>query len=151
MHSLLKTKKNVKLLLDAGGMKILIDLVTLAHLHTTRATTPFQVVINGAKIYFLLNRIFLRLFHVSSNLVLKGYFIFSKMFLKVGQCITNVIVWCIISMKSISDLFWTISLKIIDFLKYHDVIMSSILNISSSGTNWLYLQLLIIKTTVIML
>ena len=43
MHSLLKHKKNVKLLLDAGGIKILIDLVTLAHLHTSRATTPFQV------------------------------------------------------------------------------------------------------------
>ncbi|KAL5258298.1 hypothetical protein ACHWQZ_G008960 [Mnemiopsis leidyi] len=42
MHSLLKHKKNVKLLLDAGGIKILIDLVSLAHLHTSRATTPFQ-------------------------------------------------------------------------------------------------------------
>ena len=43
MNSLLKHKKNVKLLLDAGGIKILIDLVSLAHLHTSRATTPFQV------------------------------------------------------------------------------------------------------------
>lgn len=39
---LLKHRHNVKLFIDAGGMKCLIDMVTLAHLHTSRATVPLQ-------------------------------------------------------------------------------------------------------------
>ena len=33
----------MKQYLDAGGMKILVDLVVLAHLHTNKATIPLQV------------------------------------------------------------------------------------------------------------
>ena len=43
IDKLLFHKKNIKLFLDANGMKILIDLLTLAHLHTTRAYVPTQV------------------------------------------------------------------------------------------------------------
>eukprot|EP00039_Didymoeca_costata_P023981 m.8876 g.8876 ORF g.8876 m.8876 type:complete len:2271 (-) comp3968_c0_seq1:482-7294(-) len=39
---LLKNKKNAKLFIDAGGVRCLVDMVTLAHLHTTRATVPLQ-------------------------------------------------------------------------------------------------------------
>lgn len=39
---LLRNTKNVKLFIDAGGLRALTDLVTLAHLHTTRATVPLQ-------------------------------------------------------------------------------------------------------------
>ena len=42
VDKLLYHKQNVKLFLDANGVKILVDLVTLAHLHTTRAYTPLQ-------------------------------------------------------------------------------------------------------------
>lgn len=42
IDKLLFHKKNIKLFLDANGMKILIDLLTLAHLHTTRAYVPTQ-------------------------------------------------------------------------------------------------------------
>ena len=35
---------NVKQYLDAGGMKILVDLVVLSHLHVNKATVPFQVI-----------------------------------------------------------------------------------------------------------
>ncbi|XP_019858666.1 PREDICTED: dnaJ homolog subfamily C member 13 [Amphimedon queenslandica] len=35
-------KKNIKLFLDAHGMKILVDLLAMAHLHTTRAYVPTQ-------------------------------------------------------------------------------------------------------------
>lgn len=34
--------RNVRLLLDAGGIKVLVDLLTLAHLHVSRATVPTQ-------------------------------------------------------------------------------------------------------------
>ena len=33
----------MKEIMDANGVKILVDLLTLAHLHTTRATVPTQV------------------------------------------------------------------------------------------------------------
>ena len=36
-------QRNVKEIMDAGGIKVLVDLLTLAHLHTTRATVPLQV------------------------------------------------------------------------------------------------------------
>jgi DnaJ family protein C protein 13 len=39
---LLRNEKNVKLFIDAGGLRALTDLVTLAHLHVTRATVPLQ-------------------------------------------------------------------------------------------------------------
>eukprot|EP00040_Diaphanoeca_grandis_P032411 m.196277 g.196277 ORF g.196277 m.196277 type:complete len:2301 (-) comp32615_c0_seq1:478-7380(-) len=39
---LLKHRHNVKLFIDAGGMKCLINMVTLAHMHTQRATVPLQ-------------------------------------------------------------------------------------------------------------
>mmetsp|Transcript_15543 Transcript_15543/g.46103 ORF Transcript_15543/g.46103 Transcript_15543/m.46103 type:complete len:2307 (-) Transcript_15543:50-6970(-) len=39
---LLRNRKNVKLFIDAGGLRALTDLVTLAHLHTTRANVPLQ-------------------------------------------------------------------------------------------------------------
>ena len=42
VDKLLYHKKNVKLFLDANGVKILVDLVTLSHLHTSRAYVPLQ-------------------------------------------------------------------------------------------------------------
>ena len=39
---LMNNEKNAKLLLDCNGIKILIELLTLSHLHTTRATVPLQ-------------------------------------------------------------------------------------------------------------
>ena len=36
-------QRNVKEIMDANGVKILVDLLTLAHLHTSRATVPLQV------------------------------------------------------------------------------------------------------------
>ena len=36
-------QKNVKEMMDVNGIKVLVDLLTLAHLHTTRAVVPFQV------------------------------------------------------------------------------------------------------------
>ncbi|MBN3289374.1 DJC13 protein, partial [Polypterus senegalus] len=35
-------RKNVKDVLDSNGVRILVDLLTLAHLHTSRATVPLQ-------------------------------------------------------------------------------------------------------------
>ena len=34
----------MKMFLDANGSKVLIDLMTMAHLHTTRAYVPLQTV-----------------------------------------------------------------------------------------------------------
>eukprot|EP00794_Sanderia_malayensis_P017835 gene17835-19618_t len=42
LKELIKNKINVKQYLDAGGVKILVDLVVLAHLHVNRATVPLQ-------------------------------------------------------------------------------------------------------------
>jgi DnaJ family protein C protein 13 len=39
---LIVNKRNAKELIDTGGVKILIDLLTLAHLHVNRATVPTQ-------------------------------------------------------------------------------------------------------------
>ncbi|GFX82675.1 dnaJ homolog subfamily C member 13 [Trichonephila clavipes] len=39
---LIQDKRNVKEVIDAGGLRILVDLLTLAHLHTSRATVPTQ-------------------------------------------------------------------------------------------------------------
>lgn len=36
-------QKNVKDIMDSNGVRILVDLLTLAHLHTNRATVPLQV------------------------------------------------------------------------------------------------------------
>lgn len=46
IDKLLYHKKNVKLFLDAGGVKIVVDLITLAHLHISRAYVPLQVPCN---------------------------------------------------------------------------------------------------------
>ena len=43
IKELLKNKSNVKQFLDAGGIRILVELVVLAHLHVSRATVPLQV------------------------------------------------------------------------------------------------------------
>ena len=42
LNALLLTQRNAKLFVDAGGVRCLVDLMTLAHLHTTRATVPLQ-------------------------------------------------------------------------------------------------------------
>ncbi|XP_030062368.1 dnaJ homolog subfamily C member 13 isoform X1 [Microcaecilia unicolor] len=42
LNKLILNKKNVKDLMDSNGIKILVDLLTLAHLHTSRATVPLQ-------------------------------------------------------------------------------------------------------------
>lgn len=42
MNALLLNERNVKLFIDAGGIRCLVDLVTLAHLHVSRATVPLQ-------------------------------------------------------------------------------------------------------------
>lgn len=39
---LIQDKRNVKEIIDAGGLRILVDLLALAHLHTSRATVPTQ-------------------------------------------------------------------------------------------------------------
>ncbi len=36
-------QRNVKEIMDANGVRILVDLLTLAHLHTSRAVVPTQV------------------------------------------------------------------------------------------------------------
>ncbi|XP_047664694.1 dnaJ homolog subfamily C member 13 isoform X2 [Tachysurus fulvidraco] len=42
LNKLILNKKNVKDIMDSNGVRILIDLLTLAHLHTSRATVPLQ-------------------------------------------------------------------------------------------------------------
>lgn len=42
INKLILHKRNVRELTDAGGIRILIDLLTLAHLHTSRAVIPTQ-------------------------------------------------------------------------------------------------------------
>lgn len=42
INKLILHHRNVRDLLDAGGIRILVDLLTLAHLHTTRAVIPAQ-------------------------------------------------------------------------------------------------------------
>ncbi|XP_070570129.1 dnaJ homolog subfamily C member 13-like isoform X2 [Ptychodera flava] len=42
LNKLILSRRNVKELMDANGIKILVDLLTLAHLHTSRATVPLQ-------------------------------------------------------------------------------------------------------------
>lgn len=39
---LILEKKNVREVVEAGGVRILVDLLTLAHLHVNRAVTPTQ-------------------------------------------------------------------------------------------------------------
>ncbi|XP_042910016.2 dnaJ homolog subfamily C member 13 isoform X1 [Parasteatoda tepidariorum] len=39
---LIHDKRNVKEIMDSNGLRILVDLLTLAHLHTSRATVPTQ-------------------------------------------------------------------------------------------------------------
>ena len=42
MSLLFYFQRNVKEIMDANGIKVLVDLLTLAHLHITRATVPLQ-------------------------------------------------------------------------------------------------------------
>ncbi|XP_074640124.1 dnaJ homolog subfamily C member 13-like isoform X2 [Tubulanus polymorphus] len=42
LNKLILNKKNVKELMDANGMKTLVDLLSLAHLHISRAVSPLQ-------------------------------------------------------------------------------------------------------------
>ncbi|KAM8967651.1 dnaJ homolog subfamily C member 13 isoform 1-T1 [Pelodytes ibericus] len=42
LNRLILNKKNVKEIMDSNGIRILVDLLTLAHLHTSRATVPLQ-------------------------------------------------------------------------------------------------------------
>ena len=42
IEALMNNERNAKLLLDCNGVKVLVELLTLAHLHTTRATVPLQ-------------------------------------------------------------------------------------------------------------
>lgn len=42
IDKLLYHRQNVKLFLDTNGVRVLVDLVTLAHLHTQRAYVPLQ-------------------------------------------------------------------------------------------------------------
>ncbi|CAI8017294.1 DnaJ homolog subfamily C member 13 [Geodia barretti] len=42
IDKLLHNRHNVKLFLDTNGVRVLVDLVTLAHLHTQRAYVPLQ-------------------------------------------------------------------------------------------------------------
>ncbi len=44
-------QKNVKEMMDCNGVRILVDLLTLAHLHTSRATVPLQVCVIHAFIH----------------------------------------------------------------------------------------------------
>ncbi|XP_033855901.3 dnaJ homolog subfamily C member 13 isoform X1 [Acipenser ruthenus] len=42
LNKLILNKKNVKEVMDSNGVRIFVDLLTLAHLHTSRATVPLQ-------------------------------------------------------------------------------------------------------------
>lgn len=42
LNKLILNRKNVKEVMDSNGVRILVDLLTLAHLHTNRATVPLQ-------------------------------------------------------------------------------------------------------------
>ncbi|XP_059801619.1 dnaJ homolog subfamily C member 13 isoform X4 [Hypanus sabinus] len=42
LNKLILNKKNVKDIMDSTGVRILVELLTLAHLHTSRATVPLQ-------------------------------------------------------------------------------------------------------------
>ena len=42
IDSLILNRSNVKDIVDANGVRVLVDMVTLAHLHTTRAYVPTQ-------------------------------------------------------------------------------------------------------------
>ena len=43
IDKLLYHKSNIKLFLENNGTKLMVDMLTLAHLHTTRAYVPTQV------------------------------------------------------------------------------------------------------------
>ena len=38
--------------MDANGVRLLVDLLTLAHLHVTRATVPMQVLVHLKQLFF---------------------------------------------------------------------------------------------------
>ena len=43
IDKLLYHKANIKLFLENNGIKMMVDMLTLAHLHTSRAYVPTQV------------------------------------------------------------------------------------------------------------
>ena len=43
VYGYLHPQRNVKEMMDVNGIRVLVDLLTLAHLHTARAVVPFQV------------------------------------------------------------------------------------------------------------
>lgn len=51
LKKLTKNKYNVKQFLDAGGIRILVELIVLAHLHVTRAKVPLQVCMISLSIF----------------------------------------------------------------------------------------------------
>ena len=44
------SQRNVKEMMDVSGIRVLVDLLTLAHLHTSRAVVPLQVICHVQKI-----------------------------------------------------------------------------------------------------
>ena len=54
IDKLLYHKANAKLFLENNGIKLMVDMLTLAHLHTTRAYVPTQVRLEGVefKVWF---------------------------------------------------------------------------------------------------
>ena len=45
IHGSFPPQRNVKEMMDVNGIRVLVDLLTLAHLHTSRAVVPFQVML----------------------------------------------------------------------------------------------------------
>ena len=43
LKELMRNKLNVKQYIDAGGIRMLVELAVLSHMHVTRATVPLQV------------------------------------------------------------------------------------------------------------
>ena len=73
-------QKNVKEMMDVNGIKVLVDLLTLAHLHTTRAVVPFQVMFRFEKvIFFHPTRSLISFCHVKCHSVAK----LIKLFLRI--------------------------------------------------------------------
>lgn len=50
LKELIRNKFNVKQFIDAGGIRIIVELLVLAHLHTSRATVPMQTTMIEASV-----------------------------------------------------------------------------------------------------
>ena len=57
MFSFLVLQRNVKEMMDVNGIRVLVDLLTLAHLHTSRAVVPLQVICSVERMVSLLCRV----------------------------------------------------------------------------------------------